>query len=74
MGLYEFHLNKDISVYKGCGLGGTSLVNAGVSLIPEPRVLEQANWPAEPEKTPIRIGGMWNGPGICCSLLNIPKG
>src|ERR1700722_18133970 len=20
-GLYEFHLNKDISVYKGCGLG-----------------------------------------------------
>jgi cholesterol oxidase len=51
-GLYEFHLNKDISVYKGCGLGGTSLVNAGVSLVPEPRVLEQDNWPTELLKDP----------------------
>jgi cholesterol oxidase len=46
-GLYEFHLSKDISVYKGCGLGGTSLVNAGVSLVPEERVLESKNWPVE---------------------------
>ena len=45
-GLYEFHLNKDISVYKGCGLGGTSLVNASVSLVPEPRVLDQDSWPS----------------------------
>ncbi len=51
-GLYEFHLNKDISVYKGCGLGGTSLVNASVSLIPEPRVLEQDNWPTALQKDP----------------------
>ena len=55
-GLYEFHLNKDISVYKGCGLGGTSLVNASVSLTPEPRVLEQGNWPAELRKDP---DGYW---------------
>jgi len=51
-GLYEFHLNKDISVYKGCGLGGTSLVNAGVSLVPEPRVLGSDSWPAELLKDP----------------------
>ncbi len=51
-GLYDFHLNKDISVYKGCGLGGTSLVNANVSLLPEPRVLEKENWPAEILKDP----------------------
>jgi cholesterol oxidase len=51
-GLYEFHLNDDISVYKGCGLGGTSLVNANVSLVPEPRVLEKENWPAEILKDP----------------------
>src|SRR5690242_4454096 len=51
-GLYDFHLNRDISVYKGCGLGGTSLVNANVSLLPEPRVLEKENWPAEILKDP----------------------
>lgn len=46
-GLFDFHLNKDISVYKGCGLGGTSLVNANVSLVPEDRVLQQEAWPTE---------------------------
>ena len=51
-GLYDFHLNKDISVYKGCGLGGTSLVNANVSLVPEPRVFEKENWPKEILKDP----------------------
>src|SRR5579864_8384922 len=31
-GLYEFNVNEEINVFKGCGLGGTSLVNANVSL------------------------------------------
>lgn len=44
-GLYEFHISEDISVFKGCGLGGTSLVNAGVSIVPEDRVLEDPRWP-----------------------------
>ncbi len=45
-GLYEFHVSEDISVFKGCGLGGTSLVNANVSIKPEPRVFEDPRWPA----------------------------
>ncbi|XZF14146.1 GMC family oxidoreductase N-terminal domain-containing protein [Chitinophagaceae bacterium MMS25-I14] len=45
-GLFDFHLNNDMSAYVGCGLGGTSLVNANVSLVPEPRVLEHPRWPA----------------------------
>jgi cholesterol oxidase len=45
--LYEFHVNDDINVFKGCGLGGTSLVNANVALRAEPRVLEDPRWPAE---------------------------
>lgn len=45
-GLYEFNLNPDINVFKGCGLGGTSLVNANVALRAEPRVFEDVRWPA----------------------------
>ncbi|GEO07709.1 GMC family oxidoreductase N-terminal domain-containing protein [Segetibacter aerophilus] len=51
-GLYDFHMNDDISVFKGCGLGGTSLVNANVSLVPEKRVLEHAEWPTAIRQDP----------------------
>jgi cholesterol oxidase len=44
-GLYEFNFGKGINVFKGCGLGGTSLVNANVSIKPESRVMEQKEWP-----------------------------
>ena len=43
--LYDFHLNDDISVFVGCGLGGTSLVNANVVLEAEPRVFDDPVWP-----------------------------
>ncbi len=45
-GLYEFHLDEDISVFKGCGLGGTSLVNANVALEADPRVFDRPCWPS----------------------------
>ena len=45
-GLYRFHVGKDMSVFSGCGLGGTSLVNANVSLEPDERVLDDPRWPA----------------------------
>lgn len=38
--LYDFCVNDDIAVFKGCGLGGTSLVNANVSLEADPRVFQ----------------------------------
>lgn len=44
-GLYEFTLGDGINVFKGCGLGGTSLINANVSIKPEPRVMEMPEWP-----------------------------
>lgn len=40
--LYDFRMNDDINVFVGCGLGGTSLVNANVALTPEKRVFEDA--------------------------------
>ena len=45
LGLYEFLNYQDISVIKGSGLGGTSLVNANVAIIPDPEIFEQTNWP-----------------------------
>jgi cholesterol oxidase len=44
-GLYDFRINDDLNVFLGCGLGGTSLVNANVSLQADPRVFADAVWP-----------------------------
>ena len=44
-GLYDFRVNDDVNVFLGCGLGGTSLVNANVVLRAEPRVFDDARWP-----------------------------
>ena len=46
-GLYDFHINEDVSVLAGCGLGGTSLINAGVSLRPGAEVFRDTIWPKE---------------------------
>src|SRR6188474_3091581 len=46
-GLYDFRLGADIHVLVGCGLGGGSLINAGVALKPEPRVFADPSWPQE---------------------------
>jgi len=45
--LYWLHAGHDISVFQGCGLGGTSLVNANVALPPEKRVWSDERWPRE---------------------------
>lgn len=46
-GLYDLRMNDDINVFQGCGLGGTSLVNAGVTLKPDPRVFDDPRWPSQ---------------------------
>jgi cholesterol oxidase len=46
-GLFDFRLGADIHVLVGCGLGGGSLINAGVALKPDPRVFSDAVWPDE---------------------------
>src|SRR5579863_3759957 len=47
LGLYELLNYPDISVIKGSGLGGTSLINANVAIQPDREVFEQFNWPTE---------------------------
>ncbi|WP_224248491.1 GMC oxidoreductase [Hyalangium gracile] len=45
-GLLSLHLLGDLAVVSGCGLGGTSLINASVTLRPDPRIFEDDCWPA----------------------------
>jgi len=62
LGLYNFHVNRDLDVLVGCGLGGTSLINANVAIHPDPRVFERARWPAEirAEAAGDRLDGYYN--------------
>jgi cholesterol oxidase len=44
-GLFDFRISGDVAVILGCGLGGTSLINAGVAIEPEDWVLHDPAWP-----------------------------
>ncbi len=46
-GLYDFRFNNEVNVFQGCGLGGTSLVNANVWLPAEEWVMNSEDFPAE---------------------------
>src|SRR5690242_5644852 len=46
LGLYDVHVQRHLDVLVGCGLGGTSLINANVVIEPEARVFESTEWPA----------------------------
>lgn len=43
--LFWIHTGGNINVLSGCGLGGTSLINANVALRADPRVFEDDCWP-----------------------------
>ena len=45
--LFDVRYNKDINVVVGCGLGGTSLINAGIGIRPAPDVMATDAWPVE---------------------------
>jgi cholesterol oxidase len=43
--MFDVRINPDLNVLVGCGLGGTSLINANVSLPPDARIFDDARWP-----------------------------
>ena len=45
--MFDIYVGDEISVVKGCGLGGTSLINANVALEASPAVFEDDAWPPE---------------------------
>jgi len=52
--LFDLRINEDVSVLVGCGLGGTSLINANVSLELNEAVFERdgLEWPREFRQQP----------------------
>jgi cholesterol oxidase len=46
-GLYDVRLGEHMHVLVGCGVGGGSLINAGVALRPDARLLADPAWPEE---------------------------
>jgi cholesterol oxidase len=45
--LFDVRLGEDMHVLVGCGLGGGSLINAGVALQPDARVFADDRWPGQ---------------------------
>jgi cholesterol oxidase len=45
--LFDFRFHRDMSVLVGSGLGGTSLINAGVSEEARPSIFNDDRWPIE---------------------------
>lgn len=46
-GLFQVKIGADMHVLTGCGLGGGSLINAGVALQPDERVFDDPVWPGQ---------------------------
>ena len=59
--LYDLRVSPELNVFVGCGLGGTSLINANVVLAPEAPVFADPAWPREIQKeaTPGGMLGYW---------------
>lgn len=45
--LFDVRVGEDMNVLVGCGLGGGSLINAGVALRPDDRVFADDVWPSQ---------------------------
>jgi cholesterol oxidase len=45
LALFDIYANDPVNVVVGCGLGGTSLINANVSIKPDARVFSNGHWP-----------------------------
>ena len=73
-GLFDFHVNHDINVLVGCGLGGTSLTNANLVIDSDPRVIKN---PAGPKDLVADLKSGYkkatNAREKCSTLNLIPK-
>ncbi len=66
-GLYDVRFGEHMHVLVGCGVGGGSLINAGVALRPDPRVFADPIWPRAVANDPRLDEGM-PAPARGCAL------
>ena len=69
LGLVDLRVNDELSVLVGCGLGGTSLINANVAIKPSAQVFQEISaWPEAlrgPGDPPRRV--LRAREGSCCA-------
>lgn len=58
LGLYDYLTFSDVDVIEGCGLGGTSLINANVAFRPDIDLFSDARWPREIQAD-AETGALW---------------
>ncbi len=73
-GLFNLYANKDMNVMVGCGLGGTSLINANVSLKADDRVFEDPQWPDEIRQDRARLETCYNRAMTMLGANSFPDG
>ncbi|MCP5292022.1 MAG: GMC family oxidoreductase N-terminal domain-containing protein [Burkholderiales bacterium] len=59
-GLFNLYASKDMNVIVGCGLGGTSLINANVALKADNRVFDDPRWPDEIRQDKDRLNACYD--------------
>lgn len=71
--LFDFRVGQDIHVLVGCGLGGTSLINANVCLRPEARVLADEAWPRALRDDPAGLEAGFRAAEVMLSPRTFPE-
>ena len=65
--LFDVRVGEDMHVLVGCGLGGGSLINAGVALRPDDRVFADAAWPGQIAQDGLARGRIRSGACVAAS-------
>ncbi len=73
-GMFDFRVNRDINVVLGCGLGGTSLINANVGLKAEEWVFEDPAWPAALRADGAGMGAGYQRAAEALGMRPVPEG
>ena len=72
LALLEVHVNEDVNAVVGCGLGGTSLINANVALEADPRLWTTHAGPPHCAPTRTVETTAVRSPERCCNRLLYP--
>lgn len=70
--LYDFRVGDDVNVLLGCGLGGTSLINANVAIEPDKRIYK--DWPKPYRDDPTLLDDYFDRARAMLGSRPYPKG